>query len=981
MNSQRASSSSSSTYTLRELARLPIEFNYGDLKKATNNFRDMLGSGGSGSVFKGKLDDGTPVAVKRVERAEYGERQFEAEISSIASVQHINLVRLRGYCSHMTKTREDFFIVYDLFRKGSLENWIFLGKDEGQSGQCLPWKLRYRVAIDIAKALSYLHHDCRPRILHLDIKPENILLDDDFRAVVSDFGLSKLMTKDESKVYTIIRGTNGYRAPEWLSGHGISEKCDIFSYGQVLLDLFFGQRYVCLDEDGNDIYTNNGNSVLEQRAFHAFMWEKLTQKELLELIDKRLMQDVKVNEKEASSLVNAALCCLKEDPEKRLGDMRQVVDMLEVRNLHGIRSFEQHVENHNEHINLGKPTERLPKFHYKDLKKATNNFRDKLGGGSSDLVFKGKLDDGTPVAVKSVKRRIHGEQEFQEVISTIASVDHRHVLCCRGYCSHITETGRALFIVYDLFSKGSLDNWIFPQMDSHNGGCLSWKSRYRVAIEIAKALVYLHHDCQWIFHPDIKPENILLDDNFQVVLSDFGLSRFLNDDESRVHTTFRGTKGNYEKSDIFTYGKLLLELFFGKHFLEDYDVYTNDGKSQKEQRTFHALMWKKLRKRKVMELIDKRVMADGEVDDREARSLIYVALWCLDEDPKKRAGDMRHVVDMLEIRKLGEIGAFSMTGILSIFKCVFPFNEYIDQKKFAKLPREFRHKELIIATNNFEDNLGSGGSGSVFKGILNDGTLVAVKRVEGKIYGEHEFEQHISSIASVQHSHLVRLRGYCSWASASLIVTNFFPKGSLDNWIFPRRGGQNSPCLSWKLRCRIATDVAKALVYLHYGCHPPILHLAIKPENILLDDDFRAVVSDFGLSKLIHQGMNKHLIRRRMREYAPPEMLLDDTQYDITKKCDVYSFGVLLLDIFFNIGNLGKERSFLTIHHSFLEKFKIGAVMELIDRRLTGDVDVNLSSVWAIAEAAQLCLLQEPGNRLNMQQVLELIEPVRNAFA
>ncbi|KAF6146929.1 hypothetical protein GIB67_036648 [Kingdonia uniflora] len=290
----------------REPARHPREFLYEDLVMATNNFRteDKLGSGGSGSgsgsgsVFKGILMDGLPVAVKRVERVEYGKRKWD-----------------------------------NLLHNGSLDTWIFHTTD-GLIGRFLPWKLRYKVAVDIAGALVYLHHDCCPRILHLDIKPENILLDEKLGAVLSDFGLSKLMNKDESEVYTaMIRGTAGYMAPKWFLGNPISDNCDIYSYGKVLLDLFFGQRYVCLDSDGNDIYIKGGNSALELRTFHAFMRDKLKQKSLVDVIDKRLMEDGKVDEKEANSLLHAALCCLEEDPKKRPRDMLQVLQMLEASKL------------------------------------------------------------------------------------------------------------------------------------------------------------------------------------------------------------------------------------------------------------------------------------------------------------------------------------------------------------------------------------------------------------------------------------------------------------------------------------------------------------------------------------------------------------------------------------------------------------------------------------------------------------------------
>ncbi|KAF6175377.1 hypothetical protein GIB67_036468 [Kingdonia uniflora] len=268
------------------------DFQYEELETATRNFSNKLGSGGSGQVFKGILKDGTSVAVKRVEREVYGKYEFFSELSAITSAQHFNLVRLRGFV--------------------------------------LIWKERCKVALDVAKALVYLHRDCRKQILHLDLKPENILVGDDFRGVLSDFGMSKLMSKDESSFHTeMTRGTRGYMAPEWNSGYRKEKSVDIFSYGKVLMDMFLGQRNVCFDRKGKDIYIEGGNTPLEQRKSLLYVKKKLDEKKVLDLIDKRLTKDRSIDERLASCFVKVALQCLKEDPRKRPCDMWEVLTMLE----------------------------------------------------------------------------------------------------------------------------------------------------------------------------------------------------------------------------------------------------------------------------------------------------------------------------------------------------------------------------------------------------------------------------------------------------------------------------------------------------------------------------------------------------------------------------------------------------------------------------------------------------------------------------
>ncbi|KAJ4826922.1 hypothetical protein Tsubulata_025536 [Turnera subulata] len=307
---------------LRKVAGVPIKFQYKELEEATDNFRAQIGQGASASVFKGVIRDGTCVAVKRIEGEEHGEKEFRSEIAAIAGVQHVNLVRLLGYCIVPGGAR---FLVYDFIPNRSLDYWIFHRREPANRGEgCLSWDLRYRVAIDVAKALAYLHHDCRSRILHLDVKPENILLDENYRAVVSDFGLAKLMGRDESRVITNIRGTRGYLAPEWLLENGISEKSDVYSYGMVLLEMTGGRRNVCLVTNGND------NSQRKWSYFPRIVNQKSRERKLMEVVDSRLIESGGVDERRLRTLVYVALWCIQERARLR-PSMTRVVEMLEGR--------------------------------------------------------------------------------------------------------------------------------------------------------------------------------------------------------------------------------------------------------------------------------------------------------------------------------------------------------------------------------------------------------------------------------------------------------------------------------------------------------------------------------------------------------------------------------------------------------------------------------------------------------------------------
>ncbi|CAH8390095.1 unnamed protein product [Eruca vesicaria subsp. sativa] len=302
---------------LRKVAGVPTKFKLEDLEEATDGFRIQIGKGGSGSVFKGVLKDGSQVAVKRIEGEEKGEREFRSEVAAIASVQHKNLVRLYGYSS----VNRQRFLVYEFIPNSSLDVWIFRSR---RVRGCLTWDQRYQVAVDVAKALAYLHHDCRSKILHLDVKPENILLDENYKAVVTDFGLSKLIARDQSRVVTEIRGTCGYLAPEWLLEHGISEKSDVYSYGIVLLEMIGGRRSIMKVE-------NKKSKKKKLEYFPRIVNQKMREKKVMEIVDERLVEAREVSDEgQVMKLVCVALWCIQEKAKNR-PDMAMVIEMLEGR--------------------------------------------------------------------------------------------------------------------------------------------------------------------------------------------------------------------------------------------------------------------------------------------------------------------------------------------------------------------------------------------------------------------------------------------------------------------------------------------------------------------------------------------------------------------------------------------------------------------------------------------------------------------------
>ncbi|KAL7609007.1 G-type lectin S-receptor-like serine/threonine-protein kinase At2g19130 [Lactuca sativa] len=271
-----------------------VAFAYKDLKIATKNFSEKLGGGGFGSVFKGVLHDSSTVAVKKLESISQGEKQFRSEVSTMGIIQHVHLVRLRGFCAEGNNK----LLVYDYMEKGSLDSHLFHEK------QVLNWKTRYQIALGTAKGLVYLHEKCLDCIIHCDIKPDNILLDADFQPKIADFGLAKLVGRDFSRVLTTARGSIGYLAPEWLSGVAVTAKADVYSYGMMLFELVHGKRNAEQCEDSRSTFFPGlvANVLIEGG-------------DILSLLDTRLNREACAEE--VTKICKVACWCIQDEEENR----------------------------------------------------------------------------------------------------------------------------------------------------------------------------------------------------------------------------------------------------------------------------------------------------------------------------------------------------------------------------------------------------------------------------------------------------------------------------------------------------------------------------------------------------------------------------------------------------------------------------------------------------------------------------------------
>ncbi len=376
---------------LETLPGLPPRFSYKELMIATSNFSKKLGKGGFGSVYEGVLDGSggggggdlasvsaaaaaaseedqqqqqqkittntRRIAVKQLEDIGQGTKEFRAEVATIGNISHVNLVPLRGFCMEGTRHR---LLVYEFMPNGSLDKRCFRKQkkkktkaastsaarvseeaeeeieDPSSSSSSFPvldWETRRDIAVGTARGLAYLHEGCSPRIIHCDVKPENILLDEEMRPRVADFGLAKLVRRDQSYRVTTMRGTLGYMGPEWVKYVPITEKSDVFSFGIVLLELVSGRRNF-------DRSLGEGEKRLPAWAFSLL--EKNGRNALLEIVDKSLQlsqtsngmheeqeeEELHLQKQACLNMILVALWCIQEEISLR-PTMGTVLKMLE----------------------------------------------------------------------------------------------------------------------------------------------------------------------------------------------------------------------------------------------------------------------------------------------------------------------------------------------------------------------------------------------------------------------------------------------------------------------------------------------------------------------------------------------------------------------------------------------------------------------------------------------------------------------------
>ncbi|XP_039163337.1 LEAF RUST 10 DISEASE-RESISTANCE LOCUS RECEPTOR-LIKE PROTEIN KINASE-like 2.4 isoform X4 [Eucalyptus grandis] len=286
-------------------------YSHADIKRMTNSFKEKLGEGGYGCVYKGKLPDGLLVAVKILSKLKGDGEDFINEVNSMSRTSHVNIVKLLGFCFHKTKRA----LVYEYMPNGSLEKLIYEENYFKLGCSHLGWGTLYQISLGIAHGLEYLHKGCNSRILHFDIKPHNILLDENYCPKISDFGLAKICHREKSTISLLgARGTAGFIAPEVFCRNigGISQKSDVYSFGMTMLEMVGGRKNIM-----------TGAKRTSEIYFPHWIHKRLELQEELGLQNVTSEGD----KEKAEKMVIVGLWCIQTNPSIR-PTMSEVVDML-----------------------------------------------------------------------------------------------------------------------------------------------------------------------------------------------------------------------------------------------------------------------------------------------------------------------------------------------------------------------------------------------------------------------------------------------------------------------------------------------------------------------------------------------------------------------------------------------------------------------------------------------------------------------------
>ncbi|KAL7606228.1 hypothetical protein Lser_V15G20202 [Lactuca serriola] len=633
-------------------------FTLSEIQSATQNFDEALviGRGGFGKVYKcSKIGSMTEVAVKRLHsRSDQGANEFESEVKVLSKLRHGNLVSLIGYCIEGI----EMILLYEFMPNGTLEYHL------RTPNLSLSWLQRLKICIGAARGLDYLHTGTSTQhgVIHRDVKSSNILLDADFAAKISDFGLAKVGVIDQSRTHmsTAVKGTFGYIDPCYFYSGKLTMKTDVYAFGVVLFEVLSGRKAVdsTLDE--------------EQCGLAAWAQHQIKEGKINQIIDPRLLGQV--SKKRLKEFASIAGLCLHPQPKHR-PTMAEVVVKLEsilskeresatsvvddegfifkLRSLFvgksvdaaiGSKSdFSVHREPIVAEVNVVIENDTYGSFRtftYAELVIATNGFKDEEQSTAlHESIYKGWVDERTYAPTKKgvglamYVRKM--EIPTQKPDIKLEDFNHPNLVKRLGYCLNKHE----LFCVYKDISGITLDKYLYGESGRIS---LSYVARLKIAIGAAEGLVYLHRRNQTAYNP-FKTDLILVDTDFNARLLDFAFDRqmFQMDTYYYAAPEWFGYQedGLTIKSEIYAFGVVLLEILTG---LKVYDAKRRPPQKRNLAQWAIPLL---------QDEVNLRIIIDPQLQNNdfppmEAFKLAKLVLNCLQQKHDKRPS-MEYILEVL----------------------------------------------------------------------------------------------------------------------------------------------------------------------------------------------------------------------------------------------------------------------------------------------------------------------------------------------
>ncbi|KAK9062342.1 hypothetical protein SSX86_019528 [Deinandra increscens subsp. villosa] len=939
---------------LRYLDTAHERYKLKEILPATNNFshENLITEGALGRVYKGYLLSGNKnVIVQRLD-CKYGQGdELHTEISMVKSLRHKNIVSFPRFCDE----NNEKIIIYEAYH-GTLNQHL--------SDPTLTWSQRLQICLGVARALNHIHYD----VIHCDINSSKIILDEEWEPKIYGFELSTKYPQSWRHRLLFSR---------YFNTNNLTPKYDVYSFGVVLLEVLCGRK---------PVITNDG-----------------VNEEVEEMIDPNLRKQM--DTQTFTLFTSIAYKCLNQQPVQRPTMDHIVKELEEVLELQW-----EHAANLKQHSNVVEESTSsnmlkmdFLKIPLREIRRATNGFDRAcfVGSGGYVDVYRAELDilsigglsskeekgkDEFPkitktVAIKRISSRAdeQGKQGFLTEIELVTSCKHPNIVSLLGFSREAGE----MIIVYEYAFKGSLSDYLVSM------GVLTWAQRIQICLDVAHGINYLHTDIQGkprIIHRDIKSDNILLDENLNAKLADFGLSKCHPTNQHRstiiskniagttlyMDPEYLATNKYKRESDIYSFGVVLFEVLSGRVAYDSIYMNENDlGLAPIARRRFNEGTLKELIDPRMIEDNDDHIFTLNKGPNQDSfHTFSKIAYQCIAETQVKRP-TIEVVIEELQkaLRVQGETMVLSKSRLSDI---VFATQNFAETHCIGLDTIGMMYKAEL---DHFGNNSVSETEGQKNGEPSRKHITVAIKRITSREGGQgrREFFEEID-MRACKHPNLVSLLGFCDEGDEMILVYEHVSDRSLDNYL---KSVDNMNSFTWTHRLQMCLEIARGLNHLRTKMiNQGIIHNVINSANIMLDKNGEAKIGCFVISKL-------YLTNQKidMKVYECPE-------YETTGKLEnIYSFGVVLFEIF--CGRVAYDPVYIKENDKGLaqiarECYDDKTIETIMDPKLKEDIfasnkERGKCSLDAFLKIAYRCL-GEATKRPTMETVIKELESALNSM-